>query len=266
MVAPTGQTLSLVSYLAEAAAVFAKLVPRFARRVDAEPVHAARVAARRIQATLWLVRTAQPTLNFPELEARLKVLTKALGARRDLDVALETDAALELLRQRRVATAALAAAASPAAWEPTARALERAVQTIRAAALTLDLAAAKQKLRDRLGRWLTHPPANPVAVHDLRKSLKRTRYILEALDLEVRPLLSAQQTLGRMHDVQVLMQLRGDTKALRKKAAAYESRGLKKAVRALKHARRVLKAAPLPTVLAAPSTTISTVSIRQIQA
>lgn len=241
MLATARRTQTLTSYLAESAATLARLVPRFVRRVDPKPVHAARVAARRTQTALWLARQGDARLTFPELEAGLKALTRALGARRDLDVALETDPSLDLLRRRKVMTAELAAAAAPERWTAVAQELDRAVDTVAAAAATLDLPAAQLTLRKKLGRWLAHPPKDTPAVHELRKSLKRARYAMEALDLDASPLHGVQHELGQMHDAQVLMELRGKTKALHRIAAKHEKKGLKKARKALKHARHELK-------------------------
>jgi CHAD domain-containing protein len=240
MLAPM-RTHSLAAYLSSSAATLGRLVPRFAKRVDPEPVHQARVALRRTQAALWVAHKADARLAFPELAADLKALARALGERRDLDVALEVDAALELLRRRREATARLALLAAPEHWAPVASALAAAVAALTLEGDALDVGAAQAALRKKLGSWLDHPPHPGPEVHELRKSLKRTRYALEALNLDASPLHDVQQELGKMHDAQVLMQLRGVTKQLQKLADKHEKRGLKKAKKALKHARDILK-------------------------
>lgn len=232
---------TLVPYLTDAAATLARTAQGLVKRVDAKAVHAARVATRRTQAVLWLVGRAEPPLAFPELDAALKTLARALGARRDIDVAIELDATLakdlHLRRRRKEATTALSSVA--AGWDSLRAMLDRAVAAVTRAE-AMDLAPACQRLRKKLRRWRKHPPHDSKSIHEMRKSLKRTRYILEALHLEAEPLVGVQQELGKMHDAEVLMELRGETTDLRRIAKRHEKRGLKKSRKALKHARKTL--------------------------
>lgn len=56
---------------------------------DIEAVHDMRVASRRLRAALELFRDVFPARRYRELRDRVKILARALGTVRDLDVMLE---------------------------------------------------------------------------------------------------------------------------------------------------------------------------------
>jgi len=191
-------------------------------RGDPASIHKARVATRRLREVLPLVESGG---RGRKLRRKVRRLTRALGPVRELDVALETleafagevpRAAITLLKQvlrqerrrfyaamtREVArvdfdtlrTRAVAAARRRRALDVPARAARRAVW--------LDAAienAGSIYLPDRL--------------HEVRIAVKKLRYALElARDVKggrvtarLRMLKGAQELLGRMHDLDVLI-------------------------------------------------------------
>ncbi len=193
-----------------------------ARRGDMASIHKARVATRRLREVLPLVQSGS---RGRRLRRKVRRLTRALGPVRELDVALETldafagevpRAAVTHLKQglrqerRRLYTAmsremarvdldrlrrrAAAAARRSRGVDVAARAARRAVRLQSA----ID-SAGSIYLPDRL--------------HEVRLAVKKLRYALELgrtagrsrASARLRTLETAQDLLGRMHDLEVLI-------------------------------------------------------------
>ena len=204
-----------------------------AREGDVESLHQARVATRRLRETIPLV-TAGARQN--KIDKQVRSLTRALGPVRELDVALlilrelERNGevprpAIRRLRQavaeerqslhremrrtvdrcdldklRKKAIAATRKAAKKARTDPErgAAALQRAGR--RAAEL-------EESIRAAAGLYL------PDRLHEVRIGVKKLRYALEVAGAvgksrsaaRLRTLKKAQDLLGRMHDLEVLI-------------------------------------------------------------
>jgi CHAD domain-containing protein len=64
---------------------------------DIEAVHDMRVASRRLRAALSIFASAFPERDFTRFEREVKMVTRALGSARDLDVMIETLEKLDML-------------------------------------------------------------------------------------------------------------------------------------------------------------------------
>jgi CHAD domain-containing protein len=205
-----------------------------ARRGDARGVHQARTTSRRLRELLPVADVAAPRAGALRARRDLRRLTRALGAVRELDVAL----------------AEFGGAASRASWDRTAvrtveqsllaerdRAFNEAAHKFGAAdgdrlRVRLDAIAAfaggdptprlaertlARRLRRRASRVLTAVQAAgtlyaPEQPHTVRIAVKKLRYGLEiardAAALPVDPIVSSlkrhQDVLGRLHDLETL--------------------------------------------------------------
>jgi len=211
-----------------------------AERGHAESLHKARVATRRLREALPLVATGG---RGRKLERAARRLTRALGPVRELDVALLTLAELErdtapgdvprraiatlrgvitqergLLHKdmcRRIADVNLAKLESRA---------HSAAKKTRAKGVTVRtgdpkrLAAAEDRARRRAAaRRAAIDNASsiylPDRLHDVRIAIKKLRYAMEVArelsrsraEARLRRLAEAQDLLGRMHDLEVLI-------------------------------------------------------------
>ena len=207
-----------------------------AQKGDVESLHQARVATRRLREALPLVA---PGHRQRQLDRKVRGLTRALGPVRELDVALlildELEAAgdvprpavirlrqtvleerrglhaemrrridscnMEKLKRRAIAAtrrAAGKAAVTAKNPEQAASARERAARRAERLRLAIESAA---------GLYL------PDRLHEVRIAVKKLRYALEIssvasrsrAEARIRALKKAQDLLGRMHDLEVLI-------------------------------------------------------------
>ena len=243
---------------------------RRAQGVDA--VHDLRVASRRLRAFGVTFRELIPKKRLARLEKRLKRVTRAVGALRDLDVQLELvsgrleaasseldRAALEhLLEQLDVQREQGLRRAERRLAKVELDAISRQVQRASKAALArLAERSAEEYALSVLGGLVADaadqlPPdgvEDPERLHRLRIDVKELRYALELFE----PLLGSkfealyarattlQELLGGHHDLVVLTQLVGERSAqLRKAKRDTLSRGLEHAFDALVAERQAL--------------------------
>jgi CHAD domain-containing protein len=200
---------------------------------NAERLHQARVATRRLRETLPLVASGK---RERRLERKVRGLTRALGPVRELDVALEildglegtadaSPVAVARLRRaiadereqlhagmrERIARCDLrrlekrALAASQDGMHPAAARPEQAGAARRGAARRA--ARLRDAVNSAAGLYL------PDRLHDVRVAVKKLRYALEIAGTvagtrgrsRLRTLKKAQDLLGRMHDLEVLI-------------------------------------------------------------
>jgi len=242
-----------------------------ARQGDAESLHQARVATRRLRETLPLVASGA---RQKKLDRRVRTLTRALGPVRELDVALQIldelsesgdmpraavtrlrqavraerqalhdemlrrveGVDVEKLRKRALAAArktALKARSAGPAGDVAAR--TRAVRRAEALRAAIESAAALY-LPDRL--------------HDVRIAVKKLRYALEVSGTmsrsraqgRLRTLKKAQDLLGRMHDLEVLIARTRGVQGSRRAPSLELSGDLDRIVRHLENECRQLHA------------------------
>jgi len=197
-------------------------------------VHQARVASRRLREVVPILGRGLEGVHKKSLGRDLRALTRALGPVRELDVAKSmidellldspdagrlTSAWQEWLeRKRRAPMRDLrkALGATPR------RALDRELDGFAASRTTSDndkwrqalaqrLAARAEDLRDQMERAGTRYEPEPL--HQVRIATKKLRYVLEitgeaglaAVSRPLRTLKAAQESLGRLHDFDVLL-------------------------------------------------------------
>ena len=207
-----------------------------ARDGQVEGVHQARVASRRLREVVPVLGDGLDEIRLKPLKRRLRDVTRALGPVRELDVALDMldevrfeGAQAERLRQvwrdaiearREAPLRTLRDALAPQERAPLERQLD-AFETARGAsldaqwraALAARLATRAHELRDRIER--TGSLFHPEALHEVRIAGKKLRYALEItadaglarLARPLRTLKNAQDVLGRLHDLDVLVGL-----------------------------------------------------------
>jgi CHAD domain-containing protein len=201
-------------------------------KVDA--VHQARVASRRLREVVPVLGRGLDDVRLKPLRRDLRDLTRALGPVRELDVALamvdelpidgpDAERLLEAWREhlergRLTASQALRKALGP---RPR-RELDCALESFSAArtvsrdeswreGLTRRLIARAQDLRDHIER--TGTTYHPEPLHEVRIAIKKLRYVLEItaeaglarVQRPLRTLKAAQESLGHLHDLDVLM-------------------------------------------------------------
>jgi CHAD domain-containing protein len=161
---------------------------------DVDAVHRARVASRRLRELLPLL--GLPRDQTKGLERRLRKTTKQLGKVRELDVQI---ALIKELRDGRYCS-------------PTALAQLR-ITAIRARLGGLDARVARRAARVRSSIDAVGALYAPERPHDVRLAVKKLRYASELvaevtpwrLDTDIATLKGAQDLLGRLHDLEMLL-------------------------------------------------------------
>jgi CHAD domain-containing protein len=189
---------------------------------DRESIRLARVATRRLREALPLVGSGG---RGRKLRRKVRRLTRALGPVRELDVASETLDALAdeapraavaclkqvLRRERRRLQAAMAREVARVDLETLRRRALAAARRIRGVDPAAGTARRALRLRSAIdGAGSIYLPDR---LHDVRVALKKLRYALElSRDMSgarggarLRRLKAAQDLLGRMHDLEVLI-------------------------------------------------------------
>lgn len=222
---------------------FARELPRV-EDGDLEALHHARVASRRLRELVPVLELDGETTR--KLSRRLRRVTRRLGAVRELDVlmllveelrrsgryaasALE-QVGREVARTRAAARERLAAKLPIAKLERVAHELERAAKRLESADMKSGRADAGRPrqawrfaLEARLARRAAAVQAAvevagsmyvPEYLHDVRIALKKLRYAAELLretrrdrtSADLRVLKGTQDVLGRLHDLEVLLE------------------------------------------------------------
>jgi CHAD domain-containing protein len=204
---------------------------------NADAIHDARVATRRLRAAAPLACAFEPEDRWVEPLEAIRTLGRSFGRARDLDVALER---LTDLEGRLPLSARTLAFLRQTLTERQGRARRRLIKTIESLPLESigHLRAPRPILslrRDRRGRVLEQHLAQqatnlrdaierasgvyfPNRAHQVRVDVKKLRYLLELLPNRAQPagsikrLRRAQEVLGAVHDRQSLMDLIDEVK------------------------------------------------------
>jgi len=184
-------------------------------------LHRLRVALRRMQAAVWLLRQSPRGPHFEKLMRELASLGGALGKVRELDVAIKDAGRYGIgcagLRTRREkAKDKLRGQLA----EPRRR---RLAKRIAEALVTVDafppqiFGEVRIRLHHKLARTLERKNRSPHDLHRLRIVLKKIRYLLESMGRGTGPLRKMQRILGNFHDLQALQELTGPKLSLAKR-------------------------------------------------
>lgn len=237
---PSYRRLAADSILAQLDAIQARLDG--ARRGDVEAVHKLRVASRRLRAALGVFKPTLPGEDRRRWRKEIRLLTRALGPGRDLDVQLDALAAYRpelsagghkaldamseaLTSRRRKAQPDIDETIDRLARKRTLITLAKAVTPWRSADIALAgftgraraLAGARimRRLRELLAGepWVLEPAAAEKH-HRLRVATKKLRYTLELLEPiwagrlgpSLDTLREFQSQLGLLHDADVTLE------------------------------------------------------------
>ena len=197
-------------------------------------VHQARVASRRLREALPVLTEGLQNTKKSKAERKIRRLTQALGTVRELDVTLHlideltdrpsiprtalTDVRAQVIEAREKRRAVMLERVGKVNTDKLSRRLREVASVVanptsghawRAALATRIVRRARrlEKAIDDAGQIY-----NPEALHDVRIAAKKLRYALEIADesgaapcaVAVRTIRRVQDTLGRLHDLQVL--------------------------------------------------------------
>jgi CHAD domain-containing protein len=218
------------------------------RRGDVEALHQARVASRRIREALPIIAAQADRATLKKLGRRVRDITRLLGPVRELDVRiallLEVErstpshrAAIDLVRSRLVAERQ--AQRERMLGRANAMDLKRLTRKLvqigvascsdygrraQAAAAWRNVLVARtvrrsKRLREAIDRAGSLYMPDPL--HAVRIAAKKLRYVLEVAEEAgiprvgalIRPLKDVQGTLGRLHDLQVLLDCQREVEA-----------------------------------------------------
>ncbi len=203
---------------------------------DADAIHAARIATRRLRGILPILLGDHPSERWQELQGRFRKTGRSLGKARDVDVSLEL---LKEIEQRSPATAPAAAAVRSRLMPEQVRRRRRLIKRLerqniealggrraigahangngralwRTPPAHRRLAAAIATNADLAQDAITHASGVyfPKRAHRVRVALKKLRYLVELLERgdggrrpALRVLKRAQEALGQIHDREVL--------------------------------------------------------------
>jgi CHAD domain-containing protein len=202
------------------------LILQLRKQCDAERVHDARVAARRLRTMLAALAQGLPTQRIDSFRRELRRMTVALAPARDAQVRkqllvplLRAERARSVAAQReiklieahvrRTRRQAQASLRTPQ-FEKRLRGADRALQQLASSSTVLKprrlLRQALLRHWTKLARALDSDGTSPDALHAMRIRVKKCRYLLEAYDRSHahdtgKWLAGLQDCLGQLHDI-----------------------------------------------------------------
>ena len=214
-------------YLKTNADLIVVLAGRVHRRPTGNAVHKLRVAIRRARAALWVLRRGPGRFRAKALRHSLRRLIRGLGYVRELDVAIKDAGSYhlnssKLKTRKRVAERSLRKLTHPDKNRKLAARLKKLRNDADSFYAKPLFQPINTQMQRQLRRLLKHHVRSQVELHALRVTLKKIRYIFEAIGKPVDSLRDTQETLGQAHDLEMLETLTGTTGTNRQLAAEYE--------------------------------------------
>lgn len=197
---------------------FHRLVNAIDKNPTKEDIHQLRIHIRKLRAILWLTKHSKMPLKFKSLSTQLRNLGHVLGTVRELDVAAKDSKIFHLKsnhiaqKQKRVRKRLhndFGEKQRKILFAQLNKAIRR-ISKIKYADLTPALRHLESKIKAEKSKRLK----TDRDYHKLRITVKKTRYILEALHRPTTPLRRLQKTLGKAHDLKVLGNLSGQSPKL----------------------------------------------------
>ena len=207
-----------VHYVKEQADILERLVKKKGRLLSPKEVHDLRVVTRRLRASLVLLNDQPDQTHLLKLYRTLSKLGKALGAQRELDVALQ-DArhysldTSDLRKSHRKLRDKVRDKLNSKRRKRIFRQL-RKINTDLQSRKTIRLEKAFDRHLKEANRWKHQELKDLKQLHELRIAIKKFRYALEALGRPVQPLRKLQNLLGRVHDLEILQRSVGRNAAV----------------------------------------------------
>lgn len=199
---------------------FRRLLRAQSQRLTRAGVHDLRVSIRRLRAQIVMIDKNSIYHPVDSLDKNLKRLGRALGERRQWDVALQEARQFHLAKdklrkdQKRAGDKLLKFLRRPEVQELP-QELSRFERPLKNANINVRPSHIKD-LRSQLKSWLKYRSFSSQQLHELRISTKKIRYAMESLDLPVAELKQLQDHLGRSHDLTVLCEYFEDAKVVQK--------------------------------------------------
>ena len=192
--------VKLIKYLETQSQVIARLMPHVSCKMEGKAVHRLRVAIRRTRAALWVLRHSSADGHFKKLDRDLRSLGKALGKIPELDVAIQDARNYgintgRLLARRKIAQRKLWKLIDRDQRKNVARQLS-ALKKVASAIKPAVLREACDDLRVQVYRRRERHIDGQTKLHQLRVTIKKVRFALEAMGRPVDPIKRLQDILG----------------------------------------------------------------------
>jgi CHAD domain-containing protein len=223
---------------------FTVLARRVQRKMDPDDLHDLRVLTRRMRAVVWITRHSRKGPGLKRLRKTLRVLGKALGSRRTLDV-MTKDASRYGMASDSLKKDSIKAQKEVQSLLDVARLreLETLLQDAEQSLSVMgpsDFRAAIAELITRLEELHRLRPRRAREWHLFRIEVKKIRYASEILGLKASELKQLQDLLGQGHDLGVLMNRLGHKAKVSADMKRLWSGARRKAPQALKRAEQRL--------------------------
>lgn len=223
---------------------FAELSAAVYNGADPEAVHKLRVCLRRQRACLWILRHSSFKLTDKKLNGDLRKLGRKLGKVRELDVVIADSNkyglnAHSLLKRRKAAYSSVRPLLTARLRKKRQASIGAVLKCLEGDG-ALDTGAAMMLLKKRIDVWSHRRIRDENEIHELRITLKKVRYVLEALGRPVGPLRQIQDVLGRVHDLDVLKDYLGTNQRMKRDHQTNSKRAIGLSGFALRFARKQL--------------------------
>ena len=209
----------LVEFIETQTKTIVQTTPEVFKRLSGNSVHTLRIAIRKTRAALWCSRHSSAPLHFRKLNRRLRKLGNALGQVRELDVAI-VDAkhygigVSQLMDKRKKFQKSLKKLIDHQHTEKLVKQICKATRKIDSNDSIL-FNEASDTIREVLRKSFSKKIQGRKQFHQLRITVKKSRYSLEAMGESIEPLRRLQNTLGSAHDVELLQKFTGKTAKLK---------------------------------------------------
>jgi CHAD domain-containing protein len=190
------------------------------RHLSGKPVHELRLATRQARAVFWVLKNSSEHVRFKKLDRKLHRLGVTLGKVREIDVAI-SDAnhykikSSDLIRDRTEAVKKLEKLVAPDSRRKLRKLLKSARKSVHRMN-SIEMTQARKKLSEILRVQLAQEIEGPKQLHQLRITVKKARYAIEAMGQAKHPISRSnhpmkklQDTLGQAHDLELLQGFTG---------------------------------------------------------
>ncbi len=209
----------VIKYLKIQSGTVIRLEPKVSRSLGVEPIHQLRVATRRVRTIVWVLQLSTNLKHIKKFKHELQAVAKMLGHVRELDVAI-LDAkqyginSSVLIKKRKTNAKKLQMHINRNHRKHLAKQLSEITKTVAEINPKL-LNKAYKHLALQLNKQLKQNLNKETSLHQLRITLKKARYAIEAMGKPVKPLKELQQILGDAHDLETLQGFLGKNKKVK---------------------------------------------------
>jgi CHAD domain-containing protein len=237
----------LRKYLDTQAKAISAWSKQVSRHLSGKPVHELRLATRQARAVFWILKNSSAHVRFKKLDRKLHQLGVTLGKVREIDVAI-SDAnhykikTSELIRDRTEVVKKLKRLVSIDSRRTLKKLLKTARKSVRRMS-SFEMTHVRKKLSKILRAQLAQELEGPKQFHQLRISVKKARYAIEAMGQAKHPIgrsnhpmKKLQDTLGHAHDLELLQGFTGKNAKIKAKQNILNAKALLMSKPALKFA------------------------------